>query len=123
MLPDYVILKDIDLKIRQGEFVTIIGDVGSGKSSLMNAMIGDMLYFDAVEAERLEENSHGESFKSKVWKAQGLIEKNKGKRKGVVSLSQSLGYVQQTPWIRNQTIRDNILFGLDYDEEKYAACI
>lgn len=87
LLPDYVVLKEIDLKIKQGEFVTIIGDVGSGKSSLMNAIIGDMLYFDQLEAERLEENSQGESFKSKVWKAQGLIEKNKGKRRGVVGLT------------------------------------
>lgn len=35
-------LKDINLSIKQGEFVCIIGDVGSGKSSLLNAMIGDL---------------------------------------------------------------------------------
>lgn len=32
------------MKIRQGEFVCIIGDVGSGKSSLLNAIIGDLMY-------------------------------------------------------------------------------
>ena len=37
-------LKDIDLQIKQGEFVCIIGDVGSGKSSLLNSIIGDLLY-------------------------------------------------------------------------------
>lgn len=37
-------LKNLDLKIREGEFVCIIGDVGSGKSSLLQAAIGDMIY-------------------------------------------------------------------------------
>jgi ABC-type uncharacterized transport system ATPase component len=32
------------LKIKQGEFVCVIGDVGSGKSSLLSAIIGDLLY-------------------------------------------------------------------------------
>ena len=39
-------LRDINLNIKQGEFVCIIGDVGSGKSSLLNAMIGDLQYLD-----------------------------------------------------------------------------
>lgn len=37
-------LKNVDLKIQDGEFVCIIGDVGSGKTSLLNAIIGDMVY-------------------------------------------------------------------------------
>ena len=36
-------LKDIDLKVKKGEFVVIIGEVGSGKTSLLNAMIGEMI--------------------------------------------------------------------------------
>ena len=39
-------LKDINLTIKHGEFVCIIGDVGSGKSSLLNSIIGDLLYLD-----------------------------------------------------------------------------
>ena len=41
-----IALKNINLNIKQGEFVCVIGDVGSGKSSLLSAMIGDMLYLD-----------------------------------------------------------------------------
>jgi ABC-type sugar transport system ATPase subunit len=37
-------LKDIDLEIKKGEFVCIIGDVGSGKTNLLNALLGEMLY-------------------------------------------------------------------------------
>lgn len=37
-------LKAIDFKVKQGEFVCIIGDVGSGKSNLLNAINGEMIY-------------------------------------------------------------------------------
>jgi len=37
-------LKSIDLKISKGQFVCIIGEVGSGKSSLLSTLIGDMLF-------------------------------------------------------------------------------
>lgn len=42
-LNDIITLKDINLQIKKGQFVCIIGDVGSGKSSLLSAMNGDML--------------------------------------------------------------------------------
>jgi ABC-type lipoprotein export system ATPase subunit len=37
-------LKDIGLKIKRGEFVCIVGDVGSGKTSLLMSIVGDLLY-------------------------------------------------------------------------------
>lgn len=36
-----------------------------------------------------------------------------------VVLSGKVAYVAQTAWILNKTVRDNILFGLPYDEDKY----
>ena len=42
-MDNVVVLRDIDLKIKKGEFVCIVGKVGSGKSSLLSAMIGDLL--------------------------------------------------------------------------------
>lgn len=42
-MDNIVVLKDIDLKVKKGEFVCIIGKVGSGKTSLLKAMIGDLL--------------------------------------------------------------------------------
>jgi ABC-type bacteriocin/lantibiotic exporter with double-glycine peptidase domain len=39
---DKIALQDIDLKIRKGEFVAIVGDVGSGKSSLIYSLLGEM---------------------------------------------------------------------------------
>lgn len=37
-------LRNIKLSVKKGEFVCVIGDVGSGKSSLLSAIIGDMIY-------------------------------------------------------------------------------
>ena len=32
------------MSVQRGEFICIIGDVGAGKSSLLNAIIGDLIY-------------------------------------------------------------------------------
>jgi ABC-type molybdenum transport system ATPase subunit/photorepair protein PhrA len=44
-LDSFLVLKDIDLKVKKGEFVCIIGDVGAGKSSLLSSIIGDLIPF------------------------------------------------------------------------------
>ncbi|KAI5953752.1 hypothetical protein KGF57_003961 [Candida theae] len=80
-------LKNIDFKIKKGEFVVITGMIGSGKSSLLSAMSGFM-----------KRNS------------------------GSVYVNGSLllcGY----PWVQNSTVKDNIIFGSEYDEEKYKRVI
>lgn len=38
---------------------------------------------------------------------------------GDVYAAGSLAYVPQTAWIPNDSVRNNILFGKPYDEEKY----
>ena len=40
------VLKEVDFQIKKGEFVCIVGDVGSGKSSLLSALIGDLLLLE-----------------------------------------------------------------------------
>ena len=49
---DFVNLKDIDVQIKAGEFVCIIGEVGAGKSSLLKAIIGDLLYIEQSEIDK-----------------------------------------------------------------------
>jgi ABC-type multidrug transport system fused ATPase/permease subunit len=40
-----------------------------------------------------------------------------------VEINGELAYVQQSPWIQNKTIRDNILYGLPLDKERYVDTI
>lgn len=43
---DIITLQEINLEIKKGEFVAIIGGVGSGKSSLVKALGGNMNHID-----------------------------------------------------------------------------
>lgn len=44
-------------------------------------------------------------------------------QQGRVLVGGTIGYVPQTPWVQNLSLRDNILFGIPYDEAKYKAII
>ena len=39
---EMIVLEDVDIKIQRGEFVYLIGKVGSGKSSLLKTMYGEL---------------------------------------------------------------------------------
>ncbi|ORY28894.1 P-loop containing nucleoside triphosphate hydrolase protein, partial [Rhizoclosmatium globosum] len=81
-------LRNVNLNIKRGSFVAIVGAVGSGKSSLLNAILGEM--------KRL---------------------------KGEVLFSGTTGYAPQSAWIQNATLKENILFGQPYDEDRYKSTI
>mmetsp|Transcript_12259 Transcript_12259/g.33459 ORF Transcript_12259/g.33459 Transcript_12259/m.33459 type:complete len:1462 (-) Transcript_12259:707-5092(-) len=72
------------LEVKQGQVLAIVGRVGGGKSSVLQAILQTM---------RLT--------------------------KGEMHVGGTVSYVPQTPWVQNLSIRDNILFGLPYDEQKY----
>uniref|UniRef100_A0A6Q2YNV5 ATP-binding cassette sub-family C member 5 n=1 Tax=Esox lucius TaxID=8010 RepID=A0A6Q2YNV5_ESOLU len=72
----------------QGKLVGICGSVGSGKSSLISAILGQMT----------------------------LLE-------GTVAVNGDFAYVAQQAWIFNASLRDNILFGKEYEEERFQAVL
>lgn len=88
-----VTLKNIKLKVKKGEFIFIVGEIGSGKSSLLHSIIGE-----------LKMRSSDPSNTDRV---------------NLIKRSGSLAYVEQQPWIQNGTIKDNIKFTSEYSEEKY----
>ena len=79
-------LKNINVKVKEGSFVAIVGPVGSGKSTLITAILGEL-----------------------------------EKKTGSVNIlpGTSIAYVPQQAWIQNATLKDNVLFGQPFRENKY----
>ena len=55
-------LKDINLEVRKGEFICVIGDVGAGKSSLFSAINGDMIFVPEDVINKALDKSHDSQF-------------------------------------------------------------
>ncbi|KAI9340247.1 P-loop containing nucleoside triphosphate hydrolase protein [Obelidium mucronatum] len=83
-------LSDVEFSIPKGSLVAIVGAVGSGKSSLLSALVGQL--------------------KPCTPSAK-------------VIFSGSVGYAPQQPWIMNTSLKENILFGLPFNEKKYNTAI
>ncbi|KAK5164037.1 ATP-binding cassette transporter yor1 [Saxophila tyrrhenica] len=77
-------INNIDLTIGRNELVAVIGAVGSGKSSLLGAMAGDMR-----------------------------------RTGGHVTFGSTRAFCPQYAWIQNATVKQNIVFGRDYDRKWY----
>jgi len=70
---ELVHLKDINLEVKKGEFVCIIGEIGSGKSNLLQALIGDLL---PVREEQLELYGKDEGYERSITDIKELREFN-----------------------------------------------
>ena len=88
---DIITLKSIDLQIKKGEFVCIIGDVGAGKSSIINALLGELTYLDKETYDRVKDEEITDELLEEI------IDLNKAK--GVIQVDGSISLVQQIPWI------------------------
>ncbi|KAJ3741472.1 ABC protein [Lentinula detonsa] len=91
LLPFHV--QNINLEIPRHSLTAIVGKCGSGKSSLLQGLIGEMRVVN-----------------------------------GAFSFGGKVAYCPQVPWIQNTTVKNNILFGEPFDEERYwrvveAACL
>lgn len=86
------VLKNINFNVKKKEKIAIIGEVGSGKSSLLQAILNSLIILNPIDCDGIHING-------------------------------KLGYVSQNNWIQSQTIKNNILFYRNYDEEKYQKII
>ncbi len=74
----------------------IIGDVGSGKSSLLSSLIGDLLYLDPAFIEKYKDSPLNEEIIVDIKKESRKL---LGPLEAPIILSEKVAYVQQNPWI------------------------
>lgn len=94
-----------DLAIKKGEFLAVVGKVGSYKSSLLAALLGDM---PRVAPEATGAGAGGAA-------GAGSSHSHHGR----VDVYGKVGYVAQQSWICNMTLRENILFESPWDANRY----
>ncbi|MFV0503192.1 MAG: ABC transporter ATP-binding protein [Lachnospirales bacterium] len=96
-IPEEPILKDFSLKVNKGEQIALVGETGSGKSTIINLICR---FYEPVSGEILID---GENYKdrSQLW------------------LHSNLAYVLQTPHLFSGSIMENIRYGkLDATDEE-----
>ena len=92
-------LKAIDFEVMRGELICIIGDTGSGKSSLLNAIIGDMIYVPQEcidEFGGLDKEGDKESYEKLKTRVLGPDFKVSHKP---IQVNGALSFVEQKSWI------------------------
>ncbi|KAH8816370.1 putative ABC bile acid transporter [Xylogone sp. PMI_703] len=99
------VLRDINITFPDKELSVISGKTGSGKSLLLASLFGEV---DVL------------SGKINVPKAPTPAERRDhlANRDNWI-IPSSIAFVAQIPWIENASIKDNIIFGLPYDELRY----
>ncbi|KAG2181050.1 hypothetical protein INT43_008632 [Umbelopsis isabellina] len=97
-------LRDLDVMFPLGELSIVCGSTGSGKTSLLLALLGEM-DLEAGNVYLPRSSGNNESLDPNILSECGVA------------------YVAQTAWLQHQSLQENILFGLPYDEERYKKVI
>jgi ABC-type multidrug transport system fused ATPase/permease subunit len=87
--PGHPVVRDLDLEVRAGETVCLLGPSGSGKSTLLSLLLrlydvdGGRVLLDGVDVRQCEQRS----------------------------LRERIAYMPQDPWLLDATLAENIAFG------------
>ena len=103
-------LRGVQVRVAKGQLVAVVGAVGSGKSSLLSAFLGEMILHGCETGPGTNSSGSGSGAGA-------------GQGGSGVALVGSMAYHQQQPWIFNATLRDNILFGQEFDQDKFARVV
>ncbi|KAF2184709.1 ATP-dependent bile acid permease-like protein [Zopfia rhizophila CBS 207.26] len=94
-------LMDLDIKFRVGELNVVVGPTGSGKTSLLMALLGEMT-----------------KLKGDVYLPGGRSREDLRLDPGT-GLTESVAYCAQQAWLVNGTVKDNIVFASPWDAKRY----
>jgi ATP-binding cassette, subfamily C (CFTR/MRP), member 1 len=110
-------LVNVQLKVNPGEIVAVVGSVGSGKSCLVKALLGEL---NPVPGMVLQQ-----AISKTVDHDTGLPLDSPGNlfEKPAVITHGNVAYCSQEAWLAKGTIMDAIVFGREYDESRYRAAI
>ncbi|KAF9257856.1 P-loop containing nucleoside triphosphate hydrolase protein [Marasmius fiardii PR-910] len=86
----FVLMVKETLKFKRGCLNLIVGPTGSGKTSLLMALLGEMHYIPVAEGSYVSLPRAG-----------------------------GVAYAAQESWVQNETIRANIILGSPFDEDRY----
>lgn len=103
--PDRFILRNVTATFPKGELSVISGKTGTGKSLMLAAILGEVdILSGSISVPRppLLADRHDSTANKSNW-----------------IIPEAVAFVAQIPWIENATIKENILFGLPLDEERY----
>ncbi|KAH7827869.1 putative Multidrug Resistance Associated Protein (MRP) [Monocercomonoides exilis] len=104
-------LSDIELKVKKGELLMVVGAVGSGKSSLLAAISGDIEKGgNDVEVRNNEKNDNEKGNETM-------------KKEAKVKVKGKLSVFSQIPWIFSGTCKENILFDNEMIDDRYNECV
>jgi ATP-binding cassette, subfamily C (CFTR/MRP), member 1 len=108
------VLEVPEFSVAPGERVAIVGRVGAGKSSLLSAILGDMhvSLFALVECTL-------QAREMQLYFTVACDDCHSQMVSGDIRVGGTISYVPQNPWCQNLTLRENILFGQEMDEELY----
>ncbi|KAI0132397.1 P-loop containing nucleoside triphosphate hydrolase protein [Xylariales sp. AK1849] len=104
---DGFVLRDVTITFPEGKLSVISGKTGSGKSLLLEAILGECdILHGSLSVPKAPVRRYDHKANKNNWIIPGAI-----------------AYVAQVPWIENTTIKENILFSLPYDHERYRGTI
>ncbi|PIL36802.1 ATP-binding cassette transporter [Ganoderma sinense ZZ0214-1] len=93
-------LEHINVRFPESKLTVIAGPTASGKTALLMALLGELTTLHGcilIPKDPSNVDDHG--------------------------LSHTISYAAQMPWLRHQSIKDNILFDFPCDEERYHAVV
>ncbi len=94
-------LRGIDLEVRRGQCVAVVGRIGSGKSTLLRVLLG-LLPADAGQV---------------LWNGQPVSEA------GAAMVPPRVAYTPQVPSLLSASLRDNVLLGLPRGKVDLASAV